>query len=199
MPLIDLVRHGETEQSGRLLGKTDARLSAAGWLQIERQTAARTWSRVVSSPLRRAREPAEKLAQSLDMPMRIDSDWAEMDFGDWDGLSLAELRSDPAIALQLDALYRTSEAAGPPNGEGWQALLDRVARALDRLSDEAARASILVVTHAGPIRAAVSLCCDIPFDRLWTFKIDYGTRVTLRLEGGKGQRRWGEIVEIVQP
>jgi alpha-ribazole phosphatase len=199
MPLIDLVRHGETEQSGHLLGRTDARLSPAGWLQFERQTSARTWPRVVSSPLRRSREPAEQLAQSLDVAMRIDADWAEMDFGDWDGVPLAELRADPAIASQLDAFYRTSDTAGPPNGESWQLLLDRVARALDRLSDEAAGERILVMTHAGPIRAAVSLCCDIPFDRLWTIKIDYGTRLTLRFEGGKEECRWGEIVEIVQP
>ncbi len=198
MPLINLIRHGETEHSGRLLGRTDAKLSAAGRLEFERQTAAWPWSRVVCSPLRRSREPAEELAQSLDIPIRIDADWAELDFGDWDGTWLAELRADPMIAAQLDAFYRTSDAAGPPNGESWQQLLDRVARALDRLSDDAP-SGILVVTHGGPIRAAISLSCDIPFDRLWTFKIDYGTRVSLRFGGGKGQRRWGEIIEIVQP
>jgi alpha-ribazole phosphatase len=199
MPLIDLVRHGETEQSGVLLGRTDAALSPAGWLQFERQTSNRAWTVVVSSPLRRSREPAEKLARNRKIPMRIDSDWTEMDFGDWDGRTLAELRADPAIAAQLDGLYRSPDAPGAPRGENWQSLLGRVARALDRLSDVPAGQTALVATHAGPIRAALSLGCAIPFEQLWTFKIDYGTRITLRVESEDGQRRWGEIIEIVQP
>jgi alpha-ribazole phosphatase len=199
MALIDLVRHGETEQGGLLLGRTDGALSQAGWLQFERQTANRTWSSVVSSPLRRSREPAEKLARRLNVPMRIDSDWAEVDFGDWDGRPLAELRADPAIAAQLDALYRSPDAAAAPRGESWQALLGRVADALDRLSDAPASETALVVTHGGPIRAALALACAIPFEQLWTFKIGYGTRVRLRVEKENERRRWGEIIEIVQP
>ena len=36
MMLIDLLRHGETETPGRLLGRTDPALSEAGWRQVER-------------------------------------------------------------------------------------------------------------------------------------------------------------------
>jgi alpha-ribazole phosphatase len=199
MPLIDLVRHGETERHGLLLGRTDTPLSIAGWRQIERQTEGRGWGAIVCSPLARAREPAERLALDRNLELRIDADWSELDFGAWDGRPLAELEADPVVAVHLDALYRSPEAPAPPEGESWQALAERIARALHRIVRAPAAERALVVTHAGPIRAAVALACDIPFERLWALKIGHGTRVTLRVESEGGLRLWGEIVEIVQP
>ena len=59
---------------------------------------------------------------------------------------------------------------------------------------------MLVVTHAGPMRAALALACGLPFANLWAFKIDPGTRITLRgRPRSTGGSLWGEIVEVVQP
>lgn len=199
MAVIDLIRHGETDAAGRLLGRrSDPALSAAGWRQLERQTAGRSFGRIISSPLQRARAPAERLAQERALHLAIDPDWAELDFGTWDGRPLAELQSDQAIGPGLAAIYRSADAPAPPEGESWQALRLRTERALRVLADAAEAAPTLIVTHAGPMRAALSLACDIPFDRLWLFKIDYATRITLRLGSDDEGRLWGEIVEIVQ-
>jgi alpha-ribazole phosphatase len=197
MALIDLLRHGDTGRRGILLGRTDDPLSGAGWAQIERQIAGRSWSRAVASPLRRARDPAAKLAQERDLPLRIDADWAELDFGAWDGRPIAELRADPETAARLDEFYARRDAPAAPDGETWQALLTRIERALSRLLDDDAP-STLVVTHAGPIRATLAVACGLPFASLWALRIDYGTRVTLRVERSPGSPIWGEIVEIVQ-
>jgi alpha-ribazole phosphatase len=199
MPLLDLVRHGETEVPGLLLGRTDIALSEFGWQQFEQQTKSGTWQSVVTSPLRRAREPAEKLALLRHLPLRIDADWAEIDFGRWDGRPLAELRADPVVSKQLDAFYSCAAAHGPPEGEAWSALRSRVARALLRLLDAPASERVLVSTHAGPIRAVLSAACDMPFERTWAFRIAHGTRLTLRVEHQDDGRPWGEIIEIAQP
>lgn len=199
MPLIDLIRHGETEIRGLLLGRTDIAVSESGWRQFEQQTAGGIWTSVVTSPLRRAREPAEKLARLRHLPLRIDADWAEMNFGDWDGRPLAELRAEPKIATQLDAFYRSAEAPGAPQGESWAEFRTRVKRALHKLLDRPEQESALVATHAGPMRAALSAVCDIPFERSWAFRIDYGTRLTLRVERQADLLLWGEIIGIVQP
>lgn len=199
MPLVDFIRHGETQARGILLGRTDAALSEAGWQQFERQTAGRTWASVTTSPLRRASDAAEYLAQKRDLKLKIDSDWAEMDFGDWDGRPLAELREDGHIAAQLDALYADPSAPSPPSGESWDALSVRVARALDGIAGNGNSGPMLVVTHGGPIRAAISLACGIPLARTWAFRIDYGTRLTLRVERLERGEIWGEIIEVVQP
>jgi alpha-ribazole phosphatase len=199
MPLIDLIRHGETEIRGLLLGRTDIALSESGWRQFEQQTAGGIWTTVVTSPLRRAREPAEKLARLRHLPLRVDADWAEMDFGDWDGRPFSELRADSIIAAQLDAFYRSAEAPGPPQGENWPEFRARVKRALHRLVNAPVQGSVLVATHAGPMRAVLSAACDIPFERTWSFRIDYGTRVTVRVERQDDLHLWGEIIGIAQP
>jgi alpha-ribazole phosphatase len=199
MPLIDLIRHGETRGAGLLLGRSDSPLSPNGWRQFERQTAGRSWSAVVTSPLSRAREPAERLGRERGIAVRIDSDWAELDFGAWDGRPMDELKADPEIADDLDALYRSAEAPGAPDGESWQILSERVARALARVVQEPAASAWLIVTHAGPMRAALALACDIPFERLWALRIGHATRITLRVESEGRARLWGEIIEIVQP
>jgi alpha-ribazole phosphatase len=199
MPLLDLIRHGEPETRGLLLGRTDIALSEAGWRQFEQQTAGHTWASVVASPLRRAREPAESFARRRELPFRIDADWAEMDFGKWDGRSLPELRADPVISMQLDAFYRGPETTGAPDGEDWSSFRARVGRALHRLLDAPAEGAVLIATHAGPIRATLSLACDIPLERTWAFRIDYGTRLRMRVERQNDRRLWAEIIEVVQP
>ncbi len=199
MMLPDLVRHGETELPGRLHGRTDPPLSPHGWQQFARQTAGRTFDAVVASPRRRALLLAEHLARARGLPLRVDEDWAELDFGDWDGRAPEELQSDAATAAALAALYASAEAPPPPGGETWSALQARVGRALDRLIAAPESAGTLVVTHAGPIRAAITLAAAIPFASLWALRIDPGTRVTLQVGRDADAGRWGEIVEVVQP
>lgn len=196
---IDLVRHGPTESEGLLLGRTDVAPSPAAWPQLARQTAGRTWTAVVASPLARARTPAETLATERGLPLRIDDDWRELDFGVWDGQPVANLRADPAIAARLDALYASTDAPAPPNGESWRTLERRTARALAALLDGDASESALVVTHGGPIRAALAATCGLPFASTWAFRIGHGTRITLRVERTAENAIWGEIVEIAQP
>lgn len=197
--LIDFIRHGEAEVRGLLLGRTDLALSDHGRRQFERQTAGRTWTSVVTSPLRRVREPAEALARLSGLPLRLDANWAEMDFGAWDGRAIAELRADSAIAARLDAFYGSADAPGPPGGEDWVTLNSRVVRALDTLADATDQGPILVATHGGPIRAVLSAACGIPYACTWAFRIDYGTRLTLKIARQEDGRLWGEIIEMVQP
>lgn len=199
MPLIDLVRHGETESPGLLLGRTDAPSSQAGLDQVAQQTAGRSWDLIVASPLARARVPAEQIASEGKVAIRIDPDWAEIDFGAWDGRPVAELSADPTIADAMDALYREPAAWEPPGGESWHALQERIGRALSRLASQDGLERVLVITHAGPMRSAVSVACDLPFERLWALRIAYATRLTLRIGSDDSGRLWGEIIEIVQP
>jgi alpha-ribazole phosphatase len=199
MMLIDLMRHGETRTPGRLLGRTDPPLSEAGWRQLERQTAGRSWDVVVASPRQRAEAGGARVAAERGKPLHVDADWAELDFGVWDGRLLADVRADPATADAFTAFYASPDAAAPPGGESWSALIDRVARALDRLLADPAASTALVVTHAGPMRAALALTCAIPFANLWAFSIKPGTRITLRAGRDKTAGLWGEIVEVVQP
>lgn len=196
---LDLVRHGPTETNGLLLGRTDAAPAPAAFAQLAHQAAGRTWSALIASPLARARLPAERLARERALPLATNDDWRELDFGDWDGKPVTTLRADPAIAAGLDALYTDADAPAPPNGESWRDLETRIRRALATLFDGNPPESVLVATHGGPIRAALSLACGLPFASTWAVRINHGTRVSLRVGQRGDGTLWGEIVEIAQP
>ncbi|SHK42224.1 alpha-ribazole phosphatase [Bradyrhizobium lablabi] len=196
--LVDLLRHGATGREGHLDGRTDRVLAAEGWTQFSSQTEHQSWPTIVTSPLLRAREAAERLARSRNLALMIDDDWAELDFGVWDGRLKSELEAEPAMRAALAAFYRDPRANPPPGGESWASFDARIARALSRLVDPASPGPVLVVTHAGPMRAALHQACGLPIDCLWALRIGFGTRIRLNLAVADA-RLWGEIVEISQP
>jgi alpha-ribazole phosphatase len=196
---LDLLRHGDTGRAGHLDGRTDYPLTAAGIRQMERQTACGGWSRIIASPLRRARQPAETLAHRLSCSLKIDPDWKELDFGRWDGRPTAEIRSDAGDRQRLTAYYDSPCDNAPPGGESWSIFETRVRRAIQNAYAEADGQRTLVVTHAGPMRAALSFILGIPLGVLWSIRLGYGTRVGLDVERGESGKLWGELVEIVQP
>jgi alpha-ribazole phosphatase len=196
---IDLLRHGTTGRNGHLDGRTDPPLSEAGWQQFARQTRDGDWPLVVTSPLVRARLAAEDYACRTGSVLRVDADWSELDFGEWDGRTRSEIAAEPGHVDLLDAFYVDPAAFSAPRGEQWIGLQQRVSRALDRLLAAPEAAPVLVVTHGGAIRAALAQLLGWPLQSLWSLRIDPATRI--RLEAGRSAdgARWGEIVEIIQP
>ena len=193
MPVIDLLRHGETTMHGHLNGRTDPPLSDTGWEQVRRQAEGRTWRTVISSPARRANEPALEIAARSGVKLATDPRWWEMDFGDWDGQTFEMLRSNPHTHAALRAHADAPEDVTPPNGESWHAFADRIRDGLTTLEDDT-----LVVCHAGVIRAALHVTCDLPPKTLWRLRIGYAARVRLAFGTNDDGQFWGEIVELVQ-
>jgi len=196
---LDLIRHGDTGRAGYLDGRTDSPLTAGGWRQIEMQTSAKHWPLVVASPLSRTRLPAVAVAKKMSARLIVDPDWAELDFGFWEGRKRAEIEADASERDRLAAFYDNPLAHPAPNGEGWTDLEARVARALARVMAEADGNPALVLTHAGPMRAALSLSANVPLQSLWSFRIGYGARLTLDVACDSGGKLWGELVELAQP
>ncbi len=197
--IVDLLRHGSTGRSGYLDGRTDFPLTPEGWAQFKRQTDLQTWAQVISSPLRRAHEAAAALAKHRDLTLTVDGDWAELDFGAWDGCLRAGIEAQPQGRTAIAAFYADPLNHPPPGGEVLPTVQARIARALTRLVAQPATGPVLVVTHAGPMRMALSLACDIALNSLWAVRIGYGTRIRLHLGCASGGDVWGEIVEIVPP
>jgi alpha-ribazole phosphatase len=197
MTIVDLLRHGQTERPDMLAGRTDLSLSDAGWGEFERQTAGGTWEAVVSSPLKRAREAAERLSGARRLVLDIDPDWQEIDLGDWDGQVLTELKRDPATAQRLAEITRDPTLLAAPNGETFDQVKARVSSALGRLVERPG--PVLVVAHAGTMRTAISLACNVPMAALWSLRIGYGTLVRLNIGRHEAHGLWGEIVEVRQP
>jgi alpha-ribazole phosphatase len=125
--------------------------------------------RIVASPLRRCRALARILGSRLRLPVRLDPDWREIDFGRWEGLPWDEVPRPELDAWAADLMH-----ARPHGGESVAMLLARVRRALRRL---APGGRTLVVTHAGPIRAA--LVATGAGEGAWRRQIRFGEVVTI--------------------
>ncbi|MEN1972850.1 histidine phosphatase family protein [Luteimonas sp. MJ204] len=192
--IVDLVRHADTGRRGHLDGREDPPLRDGATDGPCRRHAGIAWTRVTSSPLRRAHDTALALALPTGLPVELDNGWVEFDFGDWDGRAGADL---PAAALA--AFHHDPRANPPPNGEAWDVFEARIGRGLQALLASADPGPQLVVSHGGTLRMALALACGLPLVSTWALRIDYGTRLRLRLEAGDDGRPWGEVLELAQP
>jgi probable phosphoglycerate mutase len=152
MTLLALIRHAPTAWSneGRMQGRTDVPLASP--LPDWRWPAAVEGFRVIASPLRRAAETARLLGVSA----TVEPSLTEMDWGDWEGESLAGLRA------RLGAEMEDAEARGldfrPPQGESPR---DVQARLAPLLRDVARRGEpIAAITHKGVIRAVFAQAAE---------------------------------------
>jgi probable phosphoglycerate mutase len=140
---IVIARHGETDWSRdkRHTGRTDIPLNDAGREQaraLAARLAERTFAAVLASPLSRALETA-RLA-GLDP--QLDADLVEWHYGDYEGITTAEIREQrPGWDLWRD---------GCPGGEDAAAVGARVDRVIERA--RAAQGDVALVAHGHVLR-----------------------------------------------
>lgn len=127
MPTLYLIRHQEPELRGRFIGRTDPPLTPAGLAAAAHiQTDAAV---IYTSPLQRARQTADAMPSPA--PRIVLPELAEIDFGEWEGLTWDEIEQRwPNVAGR-----RVQDWLGtaPPGGEEWPHFCARLARALDRI------------------------------------------------------------------
>ncbi|MFY7836262.1 MAG: histidine phosphatase family protein [Novosphingobium sp.] len=169
--IIHLLRHGPPRRMGLMLGHTDEPpCDPAGGLRGAVPDGL-TISQVVSSDLLRALAGAEIQAAMRGLHLAVDPRWRELDFGAWDGLPTEAIARD-----DLARFWNDPDAFPPPHGERWFDLCERVRPALADLGDAA-----LVVTHAGAMRAAVSVLTGLDHRAVWSFDLPYGALLSLHI------------------
>ncbi|MFN0113785.1 MAG: histidine phosphatase family protein [Paracoccaceae bacterium] len=102
--------------------------------------------RIVTSPLCRCRLLAEALATALGLALSVDNRLRELDFGRWEGQ-----RWDRVPRDELDLWASDLIGARPHGGETVAEMAARVGEALDAVGQ-----GVLLITHMGPIRAALA-------------------------------------------
>jgi ribonuclease H / adenosylcobalamin/alpha-ribazole phosphatase len=149
-----LLRHGRTEHTPerRFSGSSDLPLSQVGRADAAAAAAhlaGRGIDVIVASPLLRTRQTAEAAAEVLGVPVTTDADLRELDFGDWEGLTAAEAQAKSPLAFRR---WSASIDVKPPGGESITEVSTRVARARQRILDQHAGTTVLVVSHVTPIK-----------------------------------------------
>jgi probable phosphoglycerate mutase len=172
---ILLARHGETKWNaeGRYQGQVDVPLSEVGEGQA-RQLGERLREvhidRAVSSPLSRAKRTAElALGPARAGALRLDSGFAEIAHGTWEGLLAAEIGAMDADRLR--AWREAPETVLMPQGESLMHVLERAWPALERATvDLGPEETLLVVAHDAVNRVLLCRILGLPLSRLWTFR-----------------------------
>lgn len=179
--MIVVVRHGRTDHnaSGKLLGRIDAPLDDTGIEQARRLAAAvGPVDRVISSPLLRTRQTAD----AFGLAVEVDDAWIELDYGEFDGLPLAD------VPPEVWAQWRADPGFAPPGGETLRALGARVGAALDRLAADVrpGEGSTVIVTHVSPVKAAVAWALGAGEETSWKLWVAPAsiTRIQLTDRGG---------------
>ncbi len=172
-----LIRHGEVEgaSDARLIGRTDAPLSARG-LDQSRQLAAtlanKNLSGIYSSDLQRARSTAEVIAKEHNLPVTANRDWREIDMGQWEGLTMKRIHDEsPELVAQL---FADPASFQYPGGESFTAFIARIQNALTHLLSTHANDHIGLVAHGGVCRVILGSALELPPRNWLRLAQDYG-------------------------
>jgi alpha-ribazole phosphatase len=182
------VRHARIapRYAGRYVGRTDVPLEPHGLKQAEQLVAllrSRKPERCYCSPLVRARQTADVICDSIGLPVEVDEDLREIDFGRWEGRTFEEIAAlDSAAVGRWAAL---SDDFAFPGGESVGGFFTRVGRAADRLAADPTRVA-LVVTHGGVIRGSLCHFLGLPPRHYLLFDVRHATCTTIDLMEGRG-------------
>jgi probable phosphomutase (TIGR03848 family) len=170
--VVLLVRHGKTPTTGKILpgrarglhlsdeGQAQAeavaeRITVLGATDERRRPVA-----VYASPLERTTETARPIARRLGIRVRTARDLLECDFGQWTGARLSALAKKP----EWTQVQRWPSGFRFPGGESFLEMQARMASALARLVELHPGETVVAVSHADPIKAAISTAAGTHLD-----------------------------------
>lgn len=202
MRTIYLVRHGQPDiGAGKrhiCLGRKDLPLSHEGEKQAERLAryfTGKTIDAVFSGPLQRCMRTAEILIQKSGhekLDIQVLPELTEVDTGDWDGLEFSEIRKN--YPMEYEARGKRMGRYVIPGGESFEMAGARFSEAFDELIGRST-GDILIVSHAGVIRAFLCGLLGIDIDEIGTIQIPYASVTILQLPDS-GQRGEGGAVRV---
>jgi len=187
---IDLLRHGEPEGGEVLRGRIDHELTELGWDQM-RNAVARgdlagvsesRWTHIISSPLKRCRIFAERLAAERNIELQVNNCWQEIDYGDWDGMVLSDWREQSADMFR--EFRNDMSKLVPPNGEDFLSFKDRIQFAWQQLAELPDGSHVLLITHGGVLRIILPIVLGMPLNRSFPLHIPFASYSRISLDVG---------------
>lgn len=176
---MDILRHGECEGGEIFRGTTDVSTTAKGFdnmaascdkAQMQQDA---PWDVIVSSPLKRCRQFAEKYTAERSIQLSIEPLIAEMSFGNWEGKKIKWVWEN--YPSEMAAWTESPGEFMPPNGESVMSLHDRAQSVFDILLERYRSKRILLVTHGGFIRVFMAHLLDMPLSSLNRFDVPYAS------------------------
>jgi len=163
--VVVLVRHGRTSTTGAVLpGRARGlHLAPEGITQAE-AAAARIAplnpAAIYASPLERTRQTAAPIARAAGLRTRTAKGLLECEFGDWTGRKLSELRKLP----DWSRVQSSPSTFRFPGGESFAEMQLRIWNELERMVAAHRGQTVVAVSHADPIKAAVAMASGVHLD-----------------------------------
>ncbi len=182
MTVLLLVRHGATDSVGqRVCGRTPGiELNARGAAEVRElgaRLAALPISAVYSSPIERAQSTARAIAAPHQLEVELREGLSEVDFGEWSGLSFAEL--DELSRWRSFNSFRSGTR--PPHGEHMLEVQARMLSEALRIVAEHPTGSVVLVSHGDPLKSLIGHFLGIPIDLWARFELSPASLSVLRL------------------
>src|SRR5674476_1339122 len=155
-----LVRHGATATTGTVLPGRAPGLHLSDRGRAQADAVALRLTEVAKRPLERTRETAAPIARALGLRTVADRGLLECDFGTWTGrkLSLLYKKAEWRAVQHAPSTFRF------PEGESFGEMQQRIWKTLEKLAARHRNRTIVVVSHADPIKAAVTYALGVPLD-----------------------------------
>ncbi|HXC28605.1 MAG TPA: histidine phosphatase family protein [Stellaceae bacterium] len=184
MTVFHLLRHGEHNVQGKICAGRMSGVVLSDKGRGEAEAAARLLAdtgvaAIYASPMERTRETAAIISERLGgIPVMIRDDLAELDFGEWTGLTFDEVRKDPRWPAW--ATHRSLSCI--PGGETMRDVQRRVVEAVMEMRAEHPDDHIAVVSHGDVIRAALVFALGMPLDFYARIEVATGSLSTVRID-----------------
>jgi len=151
--IIDLLRHGSPLGGKMYRGHNiDHPLSEQGWQQMRESVGQyRLWDVIISSPMLRCSEFAQDLHQSHNIPLEIMDNLKEVGFGSWEGQNANDIDREEWLDFYQDPVNNR-----PQGSEPLEDFIKRVLQSWKKILGKHQGKNILIVAHAGVIRAVVA-------------------------------------------
>ena len=175
---IILVRHGEPTETahGRCYGKLDVGLSEIGKQQIVKAMEflqGVEFEQIYASPRSRARESAEIIAAKNSLIYQVENNLAEIDFGDFEGLTYQE------VEQKFPEIYRkwmeTPTKVEFPNGESFSQMQARVLQTTENLRHQNEGKTFVIVAHGGVNRIILAHYLQIQAEHIFRLEQNYAS------------------------
>lgn len=154
--LLTLIRHGEVTGRAQVLrGRSDDALSEHGYQQMQSivETIQQPITAIVCSPMQRCLTFANAWSTQKKLSLHVIDNLREIDFGDWDNLTLQEAETHDPQCFHL--FKHDTDQWLPPNGEPYQQFRARVRQSLQEIIATHSK-HVLAITHGGVIRAMLA-------------------------------------------
>lgn len=170
---ITLLRHGEPEGGAIFRGITDDLLTEAGWHQMyEAIHNLENIDIILSSPLRRCSDFAEKVAAQRSLPVQKTDALKEINFGQWEGQSIEIISKD--ANNDLVNFWKNPIENTPPDGEPVLDFQKRVISFWYKLLEAQRGKNCLLVTHGGVQKMILAEVLKMPVQAMHNIEVPYG-------------------------